>query len=322
MNSSVLPPDESPGFLNRRLSRRQAEEQMAGAYEVLLTAIKYGCLLLNRIGRTADDTWMRDSSFRLLWQYLEALDATDQLIREGAIQPAHVHARNVFDIGIQLLYLLDRDSERLAAAYTTARRRKYLKSAQRFVKGSQKRKELRAEAQKSVIPAVDLIDRLPDTEDEVRRLEESLQEDLWKEANQELKRLEARGDPWFAAFEKSAPTDRAGLAREVGYPLHYRFFYKPWSRVVHGMAPEKPFTANPESGTVTVEPFRKLQGWETLVSVTYGFTLSVYRRTTAYFRPGEKKGFARWYVNELRPHLENSPLSLPQLDERLAQLAD
>lgn len=280
------------------------EEQMGAAYDLLFRHLKFGLRILERCGNEGLETRMRDSVYRLFWQYLEALDGTDQLVREGVIRPASIHARTLFEIGLQLLYLLRQDDQALAAVYTTARRRDSLATAERMEKCSEKWKELKAEAQKSKIVEESFVERIPNQDLERKRLEESLQGELWKEANEELERIGKK--PWYYAY--GGPPNLRELAREMGFPLAYRFFYKGWSRVVHGLSPEKVLIPDREAGEVKIRPLREPKGWKSLVEICYTFTIRVFERVLTHFRPGEHKSVARWYRDEVRPKLQNSPL--------------
>lgn len=279
---------------------------MGAAYDLLFHHLKYGLRILDRCGNEGLETRMHDSVYRLFWQYLEALDATDQLGRNSVIRPASAHARTLFEIGLQLLYLLEQDDEALAAVYTTARRRDSLATAERMEKGSEKWKELKAEAQQSKIMDESFVERIPDQAPERKRLEESLQEELWRKASEELERIGER--PWFHAY--GGPPNLRELAREMGFPLAYRFFYEGWSRIVHGLSPEQVLIPDLKAKEVAIRPLRDPKGWRSLVEICYTFTIRVFEKVLTYFRPGEHKSVARWYRDEVRPMLQDSPLRI------------
>jgi hypothetical protein len=300
----VIEADEYEGLLNRRLSAVLVQEQMRGAHGLLFEEVKWGLGLYERLDRTGPrESRVFDSSIRLFWLYLEALDATDCLISAGAIGPARVQARTLLDMGLQLLYVLQRNDELVAAAYTTHRRRQHLREALRYRTGAQTRKEVEAEAKRTTNLPEDFVQRIPDSTAEAERLQRSLEGPLWRAASEELERL---GDPdrWYRAF--GGPANLKELARTVGMELVHRILYAPWSGFAHGNQTNR--MEMPGDDGFYIRPMRDGEGWEHLLEITTALTLRVFSSLIQRFRDGEQQALARWHDQILRPRLEDSPL--------------
>jgi hypothetical protein len=308
---AIVPTDDYSGILNRERSAELMRSRMGLSYELLREVLQYGLALMERVLNSGDDTRTRDAAVRLLWQHMELLDSVDILLRAGAVTPARVQVRSLVDVALQLLYLLHRNDEKVSAAYTTHYRRKRLKAAETMVGGSQKRKEIEAEAARTKHVQPGWLDRFPDSTAELQRIRESLAGPLWAEASAELDRLR---DPerWFAAF--GGPRNLKDLSRLVGMELWSRYVYRPWSEPAHGASPQRVF--RPFEDGFAIRPLRDCEDWDQVVDLCYTLSFEVFRAVIDRFRPGEETGFASWYRDHIRPLLLDRVTFVPDPAER------
>lgn len=302
---AILPADDYPGILNRQNSADLIRRYMGPSYELLRELLQYGLALMERTIDPTDNSMTRDAALRLYWQLLELLDSVDILVRAGAIHPAQIQARSLVDVALQLLYLLHRNEERVSAAYVTHFSRKRLKSAQTLVMGSQKRKEIEAEAKRTNGLPSGWLDRFPDSTPEVKLIQESLADPMWAEANHEQQQLK---DPerWFAAF--GGPRNLKALAKIVNLELWARYVYSPFGEPVHGGSPQRVFPL--AEGGVRIRPLRDCEDWHGVVDPCYTMTFEVFQAIIGRYREGEVRVFWGWYRQQVRPLLDDR-LKLP-----------
>lgn len=300
----IVQPDDYPGLLNRGEAEAGIQVKMGKAYEILSLELEWGLGLFNRAVRSSPDTLVADAAARLFWLYLEALDATDLLISKGAIGPANVQARTLLEIGLQLLYLLKRNEERVAAAYTAHYTRKIMADNERFVAGSQMRKELETQVRRTKHLPDNFLSRFPDASDKVEELRRTLDAPTWRKANKELERL-GNHDRWFRAF--GGPSNLRELAREVEMEAWHWATYGSQSMPVHGATPQRVYAIVGE-GVLKVTRLRDGEKWESLVTTCHVLNIEIYWAIIDHFRDGEREALKRWYVEQIRPKLEGSDL--------------
>lgn len=291
-------PDDYRGLLNRQLARKNAKAHMGPAYDLLHLELKYGLGILERTARSGSYSMTLDATLRLFWLYLECLDAIDQLLRNGSAVPGVVQARQLLDLGLQLLYLLGEDDVRVSACYLTWWRRAKLRANKRMAPGTQTRKEVAAELEKTRFLSPDLLDHLSDPSEHIAEVEEDLQREPWREANEELQSL-GTGKRWYAAYD--GPTNVKELAREVGMEAWHRFLYSPWSNIIHIGTPERALVIGPDD-SIGIRPLRSPDDWPGLTLICHGLTFQVFEAVLDAFRygGGESIALMRYYVTDLR----------------------
>ncbi|MCW5890366.1 MAG: hypothetical protein KIT14_07410 [bacterium] len=285
------------GLLNRQEARRGMERIQGPTKDVLLDELCWGLRLFQRCGHSAHPDRVSDSALRLFWLFLEALDSVDELMRAGLVEPAAIQARTMLDVGLQLLYVVKRNDERVAAAYTTSIRRRSLKAAQLLTKGGEMRRELAAIAKKTHHLPDGFVDRFRDTAAEAKRIKATLSSPDWKEANDELERLKDP-DRWFKAF--GGPQNLPELARFVGLELWVRVFTNQWNGITHGLGGGRVFRPGAEGGVVPA-PLRSPGAWEALLDTTHSLNVLVFRAMIARFREGEDPAFLQWLDSDVLP---------------------
>jgi hypothetical protein len=109
---------------DRQPARDRIKEILGREYDLFRVQVGRGGRVLNSVCNTVPYFLLRDATAALLWQFLEALDGFDELVRAGNLGAAEIVGRTVLEDGLQLIYLLEQGDQRIALAYEVDRIRR------------------------------------------------------------------------------------------------------------------------------------------------------------------------------------------------------
>jgi len=255
--------------LDRRQVRHRMKMQRARTQFPLSKGVDRGLHELRRMHGDPADTYTAKLLRTSLRDFLEAIDAADVLLENGAVGAARAIGRTCVEQGGGVLYVIERNDERVSAARVLAD----FASMETSLKSVQAR-----------LDPGDRDDFGQDLAFERIALENS--DYAMLKASQELKTLSEEGQlPWYASF--GGPRGIAELLSVVGFPNIYDRFYRPWSAHVHGTINSS--TAFSARNDYMTRPLRFFS--DTDNAIVTGFLhiwcVVVTLQTSAYFFPNQ-----------------------------------
>lgn len=198
---------------DRVMAARRIEKDMGALYPLLGDEVEFGLQTLLRCSRECPQKESRIVGLLLYHHYLENQDAVDMLVRAGAFGAANGQARACMEAALQLIYMLEKDDECLAAAYMISNTRAYFRFMDILLaeEGETERNEVIRQHRKH--------------HDAV--LASSY---AFRKAAKEMERLGHRAR-WFHAF--GGPKTFRDLLRVLKMEPLYATMYEPMSLAVH-----------------------------------------------------------------------------------------
>jgi hypothetical protein len=172
----------------------------------------------------------------MLRQFLIDLDAIDSLLNLGATEQCILHTRSLFELAIQIKYMLADDAENRGMNYNLMFKLKQLGYFQKIEIGSEKRKQLSSNIKSDEygylfkVPDYNMLKK--EHNDLVDFLEQGPLKVSYKKFN-ELKKKNGKGPKNWYSLDKG-PSNLEQLAQKVGYPALYTSLYRDFSAHAHG----------------------------------------------------------------------------------------
>lgn len=311
--------DKSPRWarLDRTMAARRIEKDMGALYTILGDEVDFGLQTLLTCSRECPQKESRIVGLLLYHHYLEHQDAADLLVRAGAFGAANAQARACVEAALQLIYMVKKNDELLAAAYIICNFRTFLRFNHILL-------EEQGETERN--------EKLRKDHKEYEELLKSTYP--FRKAKKEMERLGRRAR-WFQAF--GGPKSFRALLRESDMEPFYETLYEPLSLAVHagnaiGAMTGKGIAGVPETEEYWYRPLRSPEegSWLNLVrNVHRMFFLSTMHVTISY-SPTSLPKMINFYDEQVFPRMRGSPLQhlIPESDLRrtlelaLQKLAD
>lgn len=289
----------------REVVGRHLQPHLDAAREV----VAYGADLLLRcffsMDRTIGNVMVVGVLFR---QAVAALDAFVLCLENGAVDAAEVHSRGALEASLSIDWVLKQGKEAWGRRIWIYSLRQNLQWARKLIPGRPEYDGYMAGRAEMGVPA-----RNPNDEELKKHLEaeaeilEKLSEDEFREMNAEFEAYaQKRGHEadWFRPG-KDGVSSVYKIAEKLGRLNEYDTFYRSLSYSVHGSHAIKSLIFEP--GRIGVEPIRDFEGFATTFGIGINTALSVYATMFGEYRPDERKGFSRKYLDEWRGRLRDLP---------------
>jgi hypothetical protein len=244
----------------------------------------------------------------LLKQFTRMLDATDILVRAGAVAAARVPVRVAFEAALFCEWILVAEGDRKAACYVVGNLRAARIWTKRAIGGAPERQTFLEDMGQLGQDIRAGIDALPQAEaqEQLEKLEALLGGPQYVEVNttfDEYKRIRKGGEPeWYKV------AGRRNL-REIAIQLQklpeYIIFYAQNSETVHSGSYSDQIRVTQRG--VRAPPVRDLTGSHNLFNAAGSIALILFQRILAYYRPQELERFGQRYVAEWRQPYRNIP---------------
>jgi len=234
--------------------------------------------------------------------------ATAILARSGFAEPCDLTVRALYESCVSLMYMLDGDTARKAAAYRTMDAIDGIKLSRKVSPFTSEGKDLRRNLLDDRLGKLDspIFNDVPDAIRELEDILTELRKDPVREAAfQEYKRIitskgkgkRRRVRAWYELF--GGPSNIEGLASKTRMLYCYEIFYRHASRTAHGKNALR-FAAVPrEDGTLDV-PIMSSRYIEVVVVTAVNFALVTYRDMIERFCPEMGPVFNGWIVEVRR----------------------
>lgn len=161
---------------------------------------------------------------------LESLDAFEVLVGQGVTEAAIPVVRSMWEVELQLAYLLEEEHEARGLAYHVASLRariRAMKARDRTTREGQAFEsiwEADADASKA-FPHIDM-------SEEIAAKEAVLGKPQFAPTNAAFEALKKKSSPWYALA--GGPQNLKELTERMHRGCSYEMFYRPWSKAVHG----------------------------------------------------------------------------------------
>jgi Family of unknown function (DUF5677) len=234
----------------------------------------------------------------LLKQALALLDGAQVLVASGCVPTAWLQLRALFEVSIDLDWILARDTERRARAYFVVNLRRRLTWVRRMQQGTSEHKWLQRELQ--TIGGLDVSQMGPSAKAEVDAVTQQLNRKAFRQMNAAFtRRRRTRSfDPkWYVALfprkRKSKPTLYTLALRTKRTP-QYRVIYERGSETMHSSSSYGHVEVN--GGKILIHSLRELSETNCIAVQLAGQALVTYSQVLGHYRPAELANFGRRYV--------------------------
>lgn len=276
--------------------------------EVLSDIRSYGSHLLPRCldssQRNVVDLTILGALFR---QYLVFLDSTYELLRNGAVHASWHQLRGLFESRLSIHWILSADTDARALQFYVADLRQQRRDSLSLISGTPENQDQAAAQSHFNISSADLAsDEAARLQAKVQKIDSILANPKFAAINVEFDRIQGNrpfDKWWFQPF--SGLTSLAALAKDAGLEAEYKLLYSPMSRVSHASL----FSGQMEfSGAeFSVKPIRSLIHFGDVLTLTYSYSIDVFRKLLVRYRSGEEESFSRRYSEKWQPLVMNPP---------------
>jgi hypothetical protein len=295
------------------MNRQAAVDGVAAGYGPQLELLTHLTNYASNLGIRAysrSDRSMKDLlvCHVLLKQFTRMLDATDILVRAGAVAAARVTVRVAFEAALFCEWILVAESDHKAACYVVGNLRAARVWTKRAIRGAPERQTFLDDMGQIGLDIRTGIDALPQAEaqEQLEKLEALLGGPQYAEVNTAFdayKRIRRGGEPeWYKV------AGRRNL-REIAIQLHklpeYIIFYAQNSEAVHSGSYSDQIRVTQRG--VRAPPVRDLTGTHNLFNAAASIALILFQRILGYYRPQELERFGQTYVTEWRQPYRNIP---------------
>ena len=304
-----MPETPHPKLLDRQAAIKAISTGYAAQLELLTQLANYASNLGMRAFNSSERT-LRDLivCHVLLKQFTRMLDATDLLMRAGAVAAAIVPVRVAFEAAMFAEWMLVADGDKKAACYVVGNLRAARVWTKRAIAGTPETQAFLSD--------------MGQLGDDIRTGIESLSQ---AEASQQLQKLDEslRGAQFGAvnsAFDQYKASRRGGEPewhkvagkgnlREIAIELkklpEYIIFYKQGSDVVHSASYSDHVRVLVRGARAS--PVRDLTGTHNVFNAAASIAIILFQRILGYYRPQELPRFGQKYVVEWRQAYRNIP---------------
>jgi hypothetical protein len=294
-----MPTQAFEPLLNRDMSKVLPKPVINIASPVLQEIINYATNLYQRCQTSRKGS--SDEAYPVLASYLhviQMIDSIEVLVANGCGAPANLLLRSAFEGKLTIMYILERKSKNRANAWLV----KNIVDQINTFENMYKSKDLSKESQHTfTVPnIIGKPSSLPELQEVVNKLKNSLAKPEYAEIYSEYKRMNKEGvkyPEWYSLY--NGPRNLRALAKHLHQDDIYDHLYSSWSRISH-MSDAAHLTLPLEDGTSILGPIRNPMN--IIHSAT--FALSILIETTQAmlkeYRADEMTSFLKWYEKDVR----------------------
>jgi len=302
MTLLVLPPRD--GAFQELLDRGDAAELVTKHFseemQSLSHAVDYGTRLLARSIHSSPKETREFVALAVLFKHaLSHLDGVHSLLAVGAVSASWLPLRALFEVTINLDWLLDFQSAKRARAFYVWNLRRQRRFLERAVPGTEAALALIEETS-----ALMKSDRLSDPATQqqltnrIAEITKHLADPVFKSLDDDFTRL-SKGKSYDVSWYvpcfplKPRPSLRT-LASDVKRLAEYRFIYETGSEAMHSSRSDTAVLLGGGMGTHL--PLRDLTDLGLVTSLALGQASRTFLTVIQHFRPGEEGDFRRNYI--------------------------
>lgn len=302
-----MPTNPIPAFLDRDKPASEMRVHFQPQLDAIADMVNYGTNLIPRAyqssGKSTVDVVILGV---LLKQMVAMLDAVDVLLRAGIVHAAFLPARAALEASLYIDWVLFSDSERKAACYIVASLRHERMWALRAMEGSSEAKVFNKITDEL---GIDIHAIHPTLASEAARhlaeVNRNLSQTLLKEVDSEfdaIRRKRGRDfDPeWYVP---AGARSLRQIAKDVKRLPQYEFCYSKGSHVTHSALYKDHVRFKKEE--VRFRGIRSLRDADELLNTTMPVFIGTFHHVVKYYRAGEAKAFAQYYVDNWREPFQN-----------------
>ena len=234
--------------------------------------------------------------------------ATAILVKHGFAEPCDLTVRALYESCVSLMYMLDGDTPRKAAAYRVIDALEGIKLAKKVSPFTSEGKEIRRKLQDDRLGKLDspIFENVPDAMKDQEEILNELRKDPLREAVfQEYKRIKntkgkgknKRLRAWYQLF--GGPSNIEELAKKTRMLYCYEIFYRLASKTAHGLNALRFAAVQREDGTLAI-PIMSPRNIETVAATAVNFALIAYRGMIERFCPEMAQSYNSWIIEVRR----------------------
>lgn len=289
-------------LLDRRQPVSDVDEHFRDAVNLLRDITNYGTNLIIRCFATGDRK-LEDAVIlgALLRQAVAMFDALEILVANAAVHPSQLQQRAIFEASLYIDFMLRDDTEAKAKSYYVANLREQRAWACKAQPGSPENtafaKTTDAFGLSDFASNDDIRDQAAGQIEEIDRI--LAQEEL-AQANAALQQVkDSKSLPyepaWYIPFGQRSIRQ---IAISVERLHEYELIYSGSSEVMHATKYTHHFKF--VDGNIHFEPIRYLESISTVVNLSVGQMIHIYRTILNHYRPEEMSAFKRKYTEDWR----------------------
>jgi len=295
-----MPENPHLRMLDREGPAKVVQQNFTPQLDLLQQLTNFGSNLVlrayNSSGRKLEDAI---SCYVLLKHFVSMLDATEILLRSGAVHAAHLPARAAFEASLYVHWILVSDPEKKARYYYVANLRNERLWALRGMQGSAEGQAF-AEGLKDL--AFDIHANEPNLSGDARKylaeVNRILSQPEYKSIDEEFEKKKGRAkyDPeWYKVLGPKSIRELAGSLKRLP---EYDLFYSKASQVTHTASYKDHlrFLAH----AVRYKPVRNVDGLDSLLHFVMQLAVRTFQLILQYYRPGELRNYWKTYLEEWR----------------------
>ncbi len=299
-------------LLDREVAKAHIQEALDIAVPLLQETVNQGLAVVARCAQSArggDEHLPITLGLRHL---VELADGVAALVAESAFVPARPLLRAQFEALLQIEFILQDETICRAYNYLVADIRRRIEIYAELDADSRAGQVLRNRFEGDAWMESFELPQVEDLSARQSNLENLLRKPNWREADQrfDLARKKRRRPRWYSL--DGGPQNLRELADVLGRSGQYKLLYGDWSTTTHAGDFLRPLTKSEQGGPAMLG-LRNPSMMSATVSLCALMTLDATRAVLTYYRPGEERSFARWYLTEVTEPLK-------QLDRIYAKL--
>lgn len=289
----LLKPD--PGILFHPKKKSAHAKYAAGAAATLSTCVDFSTHVIDWCSQDGGAEF-EAAAVLLYRELIEMLDAARVLIGEGVTHGTVPILRSMWEIDLQLAYLLEKDHVDRGLAYHVAAIRESIRRLKTWDPGTPQGKQFKLTWEDDLtspdpFPGVDL-------QSEIGVKEAILQKAKFAAVNAAFDALPRSTSPWYAV--NGGPGNLIDLTKYLHRGRDYELYYRPFSKTAHGQ--------NAIAGLLLLDDgrqaYRPLRHPHQLVDICTHLGLIYLRATNGIIQtlaPAHRKMVGPWYELFVRP---------------------
>jgi hypothetical protein len=231
---------------------------------------------------------------------MELIDAIGVLIKNNLADPCLLLVRGLFESILQVMYILDNDSEKRGKAFMYFDLLKNIEWHEKLDKSTNKSKEFFAKIEKDKLLRKTVLNTPPDLDKRISLLRGQCKQSSFIETHREYEKQREKGKNikhWYSIY--NGPKNIEQLAQHLKYDGLYNIFYRQSSEAVHGISIVRNKIAA-QNGKGFILSTRLPNNIEFIVSITISLWAMVMGEIIVKKYPKMQKEFMDFYIKEIR----------------------
>ena len=299
VESEIMKEEVYRRILDRNEPKKMVETHFKENLELLKEIANYGSNLIPRCFVSSDRHLIDVVVLACFLKHaVGMIDAIEILLSEGAVNAANVQLRSLFESRISLHWILKEESvQRANQFYVWYLRRKRF-GIQRIISGTPEQDLFQHTIDKSPYKfKLPFAEKSEEFQEDLESIDKTLNHPEFKKINEEFDRIKRRSydKPWYTPW---GPNSISDMAQRLGFELEYDIFYTQLSEISHSQSLDSQVSFKEER--IRFEPIRNLKEIDTILRMTLGMAVDIYRLILNHYRPSEIVNFNKKHMEEWR----------------------